>query len=100
MLRTLTGNTIRRFMEGLDKESVFTNGAFSKKPAVCVLDGSTSRYKGHEGQTVHIEVTQLYVTLTGGGNVIKLPHYNHETLVSMIEDAAEILFFEYGMTIE
>ena len=89
MLKTKEGRTIRSIIKENDDRGV-TCYAFT-------LDGATSEWKGHEGQKIDVCVTSLWVRLYSDNSDMKIPNMMHDTLPSMIENAAEVLLFQYGM---
>ncbi len=91
MLRTMDGKRISDVIKEHDDKGV-TNYTF-------VIDGNTSKWKGHDGQIIEVFVTSLWVRLFSDQSQIKIPNMIHDTLSSMIEYAAEILLFEYGFRV-
>ena len=96
MLRTTDGRSMTDIFNELNNIKPDMNN-INKVLMSFDIDGSTSSYHGHDEETIHVEITDIYVKLSGGGNTIKLPNYNWPTLKYMIERAIEILFFEYGI---
>ena len=98
MFMTTEGKTLLKMMDELER----VKPDFHDLNKVLIsfdIDGATSEYRRHEGEIIHVEITELLVTVSGGGNTIKLPNYNHFSLMSMIDRAAEILLFEYDMEV-
>ena len=101
MLRTKDGWRVNDMLEAFDTKVKMAEGdEYFNVEIGFTLDGSTSAYKGHEGEIVYVIVNTTVITLICGENQIKLPNMCRTTLPSMIERAAEILLFERGVIVE
>ena len=101
MLRTKDGWRVKDMLEAFDSKVKIAEGdEYFNVELGFTLDGSTSEYKGHEGEIVYVVINTTLVTLICGENQIKLPNMCRNTLPSMIERAAEILLFERGVIVE
>ena len=96
MLKTTDGRTLMRIMKELELEEPFILNK-SKGSLTFELDGSTSICNGHDGENIQVEIDDIWVKLVGGGNEIKIPNYDHTHLEFAIVNAAELLWFEWGM---
>ena len=100
MLKTIDGRTMAMVMKDIEEMSPFMLNEGNDKFMTFELDGSTSGYKGHEGENIWVYVDDIIVRLSGGGHEIKIPNYNHSSLDIMIKYAAELLWFQWDMVKE
>ena len=90
-MRTTDNKTILAAVKSCREKELEKSSSFT-------IDGKTSKYIDNNDKVIDVKWDMLFIKMKGGKNEITLPNYGEEGhIASIIEHAAEVLFFEYDL---